>query len=951
MLDSIKEKIDGLEMLAANFIRTRSGMIFTKEKITELLKTGPNLPFEFEYLLVTISPNGGLIAMCSTFNYLETGKTGIDKNILVMHQDAGRRYYIPNNWRTPQCYLVSLEFNEKEQLYGFCNNGTLLKFDILTNKGVEKVNNQIFLEEGIVKAKLFDKGFIALTQKGNIYYAQDIKNPIPVFMVNIKEQLGFSNDVDFLGIPPNKSRSGKFELLLINEKGNGLLHIERQDSADDNNKLTTPKKVPISLLVSEKLEKYAPESQTENKEWEDAGSKKSLPILGKINAMCMSPSKREIAVYCAQNSTAYIFSTNLDKCSFEKLTFKIENLDSDLSNEEINEHKALFSFNRKYQFLFCGERSLAIGGQRYIVIINRENEILSFKVIEGNSMSAITGNTLFKAINEIDGVRYLSKEGVFLISEVSQELYDTCNPFNKKSPVKKLISAYGAFLSRNADCDKQIRDIAQDLPDAISTLQTAAVNIYFTERNNDNNLKDLQMLLIKASQYGKSFVQKGDFNYDRYIQKCKDIRIINSLRNLKDTPRFVTFNEYRKSLDPDSPEFMKKILRHHNYYFAFELSNFLGYENDKIYQRFCVANIKKIKDDYDDERLFNSLNRKLQECPNISYITLAKKCIKHNKYKLAEKFLKQEKSIVVKVPQYLELKNWSTALDLAIESNDRTVIKVVIDKIFKVENKKIFNKIVGEHPKAHKATIEYLRNHDQDDVLRGYLGSREDFEELLYMTLENFFKCKTIKDRKGYIIEAKKYLEKIKGNSNLDFYKQYISDLENSLKFKKACIDKAKIIQANDISPFDNSIFECYKLGVDSNYDFIESNNKNFNIGQKKVSYIRFKALAEKKKFDQIKEILANTNYKKLDISPVILAKIMYNVKNYDFAVELIKQSTDFNEFDEKIDLLRKMQKHRVALEIVLNDKKADKNRYINELLREKPELKKDLQELQNRTK
>jgi len=266
-------------------------------------------------------------------------------------------------------------------------------------------------------------------------------------------------------------------------------------------------------------------------------------------------------------------------------------------------------------------------------------------------------------------------------------------------------------------------------------------------------------------------------------------------------------------------------------------------------------------------------------------------------------------------------------------------------------NKSSFNNIVGKHPKAHKATIEYLRNHDQDDVLRGYLGSKGDYEELLYMTLENFFKCKTIKDRKGYIIEAKKYLELIKGNSNLDFYKQYINDLENSLKFKKACIDKAKIIPANSVSLFDNSIFECYKLGVDSNYDFIESNNKNFNIGQKKVSYIRFKTLAEKKKFDQIKEILANTNYKKLDISPFMLAKIMYNARNYDFAVELIKQSTDFNEFDEKIDLLRKMQKHRVALEIVLNEKKADKNRYINELLREKPDLKKDLQELQNKPK
>lgn len=54
---------------------------------------------------------------------------------------------------------------------------------------------------------------------------------------------------------------------------------------------------------------------------------------------------------------------------------------------------------------------------------------------------------------------------------------------------------------------------------------------------------------------------------------------------------------------------------------------------------------------------------------------------------------------MVKVPQYLELKNWDKALDLAIESNDRTVIKVVIDKIFKVEEKENFIQIIGNKPK------------------------------------------------------------------------------------------------------------------------------------------------------------------------------------------------------------------------------------------------------------
>ena len=53
----------------------------------------------------------------------------------------------------------------------------------------------------------------------------------------------------------------------------------------------------------------------------------------------------------------------------------------------------------------------------------------------------------------------------------------------------------------------------------------------------------------------------------------------------------------------------------------------------------------------------------------------------------------------------------------------------------------------------------------------------------------------------------------MKGLPNFEFYKNYLKDLEYSLKFKKECIDKG-YIASNDISPFDNSIFDCYILGV-----------------------------------------------------------------------------------------------------------------------------------------
>ena len=73
--------------------------------------------------------------------------------------------------------------------------------------------------------------------------------------------------------------------------------------------------------------------------------------------MCMSPSKNEIALYCAQNTTAFIIPTDLSELRrLDKLIFKVDKIDSDLDSDEINEHKALFSYNKKYQFLFCGNK-------------------------------------------------------------------------------------------------------------------------------------------------------------------------------------------------------------------------------------------------------------------------------------------------------------------------------------------------------------------------------------------------------------------------------------------------------------------------------------------------------------------------------------------------------------------------------------------------------------------
>lgn len=961
MIEQITEKLGKVENLFTSaFILCKKETKLIRYKIAEIsnvgTKTKKKLPLSFKYIHVAMSRNGGLIAACKEKEYFTTNdESGIIKNIILFHQDTNKRYNVRLDWKYNESYIVNLEFNDKEQLYGFCSNGDIRKIDTLISKAKVKVTSGIFTEEGIVNAKLCDKGLIALTKKGNIYFAPDIKNPKPLFYMTIKDKFKFSQEIDFLGIPGTVTTSKKTEILVLNEKGKGVLLVKCSETesgsvrGERNNK-----NAKIQLFNPEDGSLNKPDissTPTESSETSPETNQKQQPkipkIKGKINAMCISPDKEQVAFYCADNTTIYIYNSNLEKSSMKKIILNVNKIQTEtsdvLSNEEIQEYQTIFAYEKpqEYQFLFFGSTGVALCGLRFLVLVTMKGEIISFRMSDLNSIKAMGAGPLFRCISEIDGIRVFSKNGIYLITEVAKELIDVTDPFSKH-PSKNLLKAYGYYLSKNADCDKIIRDIASNLPDAINTLQLAAVNLFFTESEEEaDNKKEIQMLLAKAAQYGKSFVQKGDFNYEKYIEKCKVLRIINSLRNMGKTPRFLTYEEYN-DMEPDNPDkFMKIIMRYHDYRFAYELNNFLGYESDKIYLEFCAASIRRLIDENNINDIFMNFVAKLEECPNISYITLAKKCIKNKKYKLAEKFLEQEKSIVVKVPQYLELKNWDKALDLAIESNDRTVIKVVIDKIFKVEEKENFIQIIGNKPKAHRAAIEYLRTHDKFTELDNYLTSKKDYEELLFIALENFFKCKLLDGREDFIKKANKYVKEMKGMPNYEFYKNYLKDLEYSLKFKKICIDK-EYIASNATTPFDNSIFDCYKLGIEKDKDLkcIEDGNKQFNIGQKKITYIKFKRWASTNRIEKIENDISKIGYKKLDITPLIVAKIFYNIKDFERATKYIQDVTDINDFDEKIKLLKKMNKYEVAIDIIMKEKKIEKEEYLNGIIKEKPELR-----------
>ena len=365
-------------------------------------KTKKKLPLSFKYIHVAMSRNGGLIAACKEKEYFTTNdESGIIKNIILFHQDTNKRYNVRLDWKYNESYIVNLEFNDKEQLYGFCSNGDIRKIDTLISKAKVKVTSGIFTEEGIVNAKLCDKGLIALTKKGNIYFAPDIKNPKPLFYMTIKDKFKFSQEIDFLGIPGTVTTSKKTEILVLNEKGKGVLLVKCSETesgsvrGERNNK-----NAKIQLFNPEDGSLNKPDissTPTESSETTPETNQQQPPkipkIKGKINAMCISPDKEQVAFYCADNTTIYIYNSNLEKSSMKKIILNVNKIQTEtsdvLSNEEIQEYQTIFAYEKpqEYQFLFFGSTGVALCGLRFLVLVTMKGEIISFRMSDLNSIN------------------------------------------------------------------------------------------------------------------------------------------------------------------------------------------------------------------------------------------------------------------------------------------------------------------------------------------------------------------------------------------------------------------------------------------------------------------------------------------------------------------------------------------------------------------------------------
>ena len=965
----MNEQYEKLESLANDFNVISPNNCFLKEKITNVYFTN-KFRINYKDYFVAISKNGGLIATCKKKSdslekkfLRETTNT-----IIVMQQNGKKQYKISLTLNYAKRWIVAFDFSQNENLYGICNDGTIYKFDILLQEAKEQVSTQAFETDNIIKAKFFQKGFIALTHYGIFYYIKDFKNIIPKSIFHMKSLLEFTNinNVDFIGIPPDTSRSGKLELIFTNEKGEGIINVTEQPEKYDynilpieiNNKvertidhvfqLKEKELEPYIIIDNDEIPKQDDFVIVENNNINNINTNNKT--VGKIIAIAISPSYEQVALY-NNKGNVYIFNSKFTKGKKEA-KFEIK---KDLAKQEQDDIQYIINYQPNCQFLFCGEDALALFGKKYVLITNDTfKKTLVYKITEEEKHAFFFVEDVYgKCISEVDGLRISTNNGIYFISKVDKNLFEACYPF-AKSNSKKLLKAYNSYLIDELDNGEKIKELGESLSTTIFVLLNAAANIYWKEEETDEVKKEAQMYLLKAAQLGKIFANaEEEFNHDKFLGICKDLRVVNNLRNNEESQILITYKEY-ESLT--FQELIKKILIQHNFNLAFKISNYLiGYDTKKIYQKWACAKIKKLNrlaNKSEQIKLYDNIIYSLSNIKNVSYIQLAKKAFKCKHNELGMKFLENEKSILAKIPIYLKMNKLEKVLELSYETYDSNVIEIALNQLIDytgVDN--YFIEKVKDNQKLRYAVIDLLKKYDKSDTyIDKYLEEIKDYEELMLLQLEKFFTYKEIDKKKKCLKLAKEYQKNLdKNNVNNKFYLMYLTELSNSIKFKKDCMDlDRKIISKSYIKPFDNSIYDCYKFGAKENkLDWIEKQNKHFELSSKKMTLMRFRSLAENGKIVLIEDIIKNSSLKKLSITPINMADFYFEFKNYDLATKYVKLITHQEYFDYKIEMLKYMEKYEDLLEVAISSKNLDKiPDIINDVLKRKPELQNKVDEL-----
>lgn len=283
------------------------------------------------------------------------------------------------------------------------HDGKIFKFDLTLNITPRYLDSgTCFYDDPIYDARLFENGFVCMTQSSNFYIVNSMKQPSATLFASAKDFFENTFPSDYLFIPMNNSRSGRVELI-VPHNTNGILLYEDGNS--------TPKYMKNSSLINLTSKNLIKDSFSNDD-------------LGLIKNILISPKNEMIGLY-ADNGNIFVFDSDFKE-----------------NSRKVSQTKLLLK--PPYQINWCAEDCVVITMGTSIILVGPDNCLqkinLNLKQTYSGSHQNVLPPNLF-IYPEIDGIRIINDENCELLQKVKDELFNSIF-YMSVDPAKKLLEAY-----------------------------------------------------------------------------------------------------------------------------------------------------------------------------------------------------------------------------------------------------------------------------------------------------------------------------------------------------------------------------------------------------------------------------------------------------------------------------------------------------------------------------
>eukprot|EP00004_Rigifila_ramosa_P025520 TRINITY_DN7652_c0_g1_i1.p1 TRINITY_DN7652_c0_g1~~TRINITY_DN7652_c0_g1_i1.p1 ORF type:complete len:835 (-),score=183.11 TRINITY_DN7652_c0_g1_i1:116-2338(-) len=398
------------------------------------------------------------------------------------------------------------------------------------------------------------------------------------------------------------------------------------------------------------------------------------------------------------------------------------------------------------QLVWCGRDSVLMYWDKIVIMLGPQGEWIKYNFEESVVL-----------LPECDGVRILSPEKCEFLQRVPDATEDVYKIGSIK-PGATLFEAWEHFQRKSPKSDEFIRLLGPDLPAAVSTCIEAALHEFDYSQ---------QKPLLQAASFGKSFLENAETQTDAFVDACKTLRILDTVRDYKiGLP--LTIAQYQKlTLEV----VCDRLVHRHHHLLALKICKYANIRPEGVLVHWAC---EKVKGDGDDTEIRDAIVSKIGN-ESVSYVQIAETANRVGRPELAVLLLDQEPRAAKQVPLLMHMNQEDAALVKALESGDADLVYYVIFQVKKMRSLAEFFKLVRGRPAAVDLLVTYCRDNDPE-LLKTFYYQADQPQESANVAVAEAYKIKDLdtriseiqkgmqfyQDNKDYAVHAKAMEDQIR---------------------------------------------------------------------------------------------------------------------------------------------------------------------------------------------